>query len=73
MSRYRIILGDASLPLSRLLDVHVVDVADMTARRGYGALLGSLHDPPTRIWSRSDKQGVLYSVPLAHSFQYFNP
>lgn len=58
MSLYRVILGDASLPLRRLLDVHVVDFADMTARRGYGALLGSLYDPPTRIWRCADKKGT---------------
>lgn len=54
MLRYRIILGDTSLSLRRLLDVHIVDVADMSARRGYGAVLNSMFEPPTPIWSRSN-------------------
>jgi hypothetical protein len=35
-----------------LLDVQVVDAADVANRRGYGALLTSLHHPPIKVWER---------------------
>ncbi len=40
------------LPSAHVLDVQVVDDADVQARRGYGALLSSLHYPPVQLWSR---------------------
>lgn len=38
--------------LTHLLDVQVVDDADVEDRRGYGALLTSLHNRPLRVWER---------------------
>ncbi|MFW6082879.1 MAG: hypothetical protein ACOC8C_02365 [Chloroflexota bacterium] len=38
--------------LKHLLDVQVVDDADVEDRRGYGALLTSLHNRPIRVWER---------------------
>ena len=35
-----------------ILDVQVVDDADVARRIGYGALLFSLHHPPVQIWRR---------------------
>jgi hypothetical protein len=37
---------------AHLLDVQVVDSADVTKRIGYGAMLSSLHHPPTEVWRR---------------------
>ncbi len=36
------------------LDVKVADAEEVTSRRGYGALLSSLHAPPLMLWARSD-------------------
>lgn len=38
--------------LMRLLDVQVIDDADVKNRVGYGALLSSLYHRPIRIWER---------------------
>jgi len=38
--------------LSHLLDVQVVDDADVEARVGYGALLTSIHNRPIQVWER---------------------
>ena len=38
--------------LCAALDVQVVDDAQVVARTGYGALLGSLHVRPTEVWRR---------------------
>jgi hypothetical protein len=43
----------AGLPdLAHVLDVQVVDEADVQSRAGYGALLSSIHMPPMQIWKR---------------------
>lgn len=44
--------ASASLPPRALLDVQVIDDADVEGRTGYGALLGSLHHRPIQIWER---------------------
>ncbi len=38
--------------LEHLLDVQVVDDADVEGRIGYGAMLSSLHQRPIQIWKR---------------------
>ena len=38
--------------LAHLLDVQVIDDADVKQRVGYGALLSSLHHRPIRLWER---------------------
>jgi len=38
--------------LMHLLDVQVIDDADVKQRVGYGALLSSLHHRPIRLWER---------------------
>ena len=38
--------------LAYLLDVQVVDDADVEKRLGYGALLSSLHHRPIQVWKR---------------------
>jgi hypothetical protein len=38
--------------LEHLLDVQVVDGADVAKRIGYGAMLSSLHNRPIRVWER---------------------
>jgi hypothetical protein len=38
--------------LTTLLDVQVVDDADVRQRRGYGAFRAWMHQPPVRIWKR---------------------
>jgi hypothetical protein len=37
---------------AHLLDVQVVDNADVEKRMGYGALLSSLHNRPLQVWRR---------------------
>ena len=37
---------------AHLLDVQVVDGVDVAKRIGYGAMLSSLHHPPTELWKR---------------------
>ncbi len=37
---------------AHLLDVQVVDSVDVAKRIGYGAMLSSLHHPPTEVWKR---------------------
>jgi len=38
--------------LTHLLDVQIVDDADVEGRRGYGALLSSIHNRPIKVWAR---------------------
>ncbi len=38
--------------IAHLLDVQVVDDEDVEARRGYGAVLTSLHNRPIQVWKR---------------------
>ncbi|MFO7741295.1 MAG: hypothetical protein R6X31_03175 [Anaerolineae bacterium] len=38
--------------LAHLLDVQVVDDADVENRTGYGALLSSVHNRPIQVWER---------------------
>ncbi len=38
--------------LAHLLDVQVVDNADVENRTGYGALLSSVHNRPIKVWER---------------------
>ena len=38
--------------LANVLDVQVVDDADVEKRAGYGALLSSLHHRPIQVWER---------------------
>lgn len=38
--------------LRRMLDVHLVDDADVEACTGYGVLLFSIHTPPLQVWQR---------------------
>jgi len=37
-----------------LLDVKVADEQEVATRRGYGALVSSIHVRPLRVWSRGD-------------------
>jgi hypothetical protein len=37
---------------AHLLDVQVVDTTDVAKRIGYGAMLSSIHHPPTEVWKR---------------------
>jgi hypothetical protein len=39
--------------VNHLLDVQTIDEDDVAQRMGYGALLGSLHHPPLRVWNQS--------------------
>ncbi len=39
-------------PLESMLDVQVVDDADVENRRGHGALLHALHQRPVQVWER---------------------
>lgn len=43
---------------AHLLDVQVVDCTDVVKRRGYGAMLASLHHPPTEVWQRQEELAV---------------
>jgi hypothetical protein len=36
------------------MDVKIVDGEELASRRGYGALVTSLHAPPIRLWTRDD-------------------
>lgn len=38
--------------LAHLLDVQIVDDADVENRAGYGALLSSIHNRPIQVWER---------------------
>ncbi|MBS3784670.1 MAG: hypothetical protein KGY78_09530 [Anaerolineae bacterium] len=38
--------------LTHMLDVQVVDDADVEERTGYGALLSSIHNRPIQVWER---------------------
>jgi hypothetical protein len=48
--RYAELIGRHQL--AHLLDVQVVDSVDVVKRIGYGAMLSSLHHPPTEVWKR---------------------
>lgn len=48
--RYAELIG-GQLP-GHLLDVQVVDSADVARRIGYGAIITSLHNPPLEVWKR---------------------
>lgn len=53
LNLYQSIMGDKALLMHSMLDVHIVEEADVVARRGYGTLIGSLFQPPTKVWSQS--------------------
>jgi hypothetical protein len=40
-----------------MLDVKVADKHEVDTRRGYGALLSSIHVKPLKVWTRGDQQG----------------
>jgi hypothetical protein len=45
--------GLAAMPqLAHLLDAQVIDDEDVTGRRGYAALLSSVHHQPLQVWKR---------------------
>ena len=50
IQRYTDLVGLSQL--AHLLDVQVVDDADVKNRVGYGAMLSSLHQKPIQIWER---------------------
>ena len=50
VERYADMIGIRQL--AHLLDVQVVDSADVKNRVGYGAMLSSLHQRPIRLWER---------------------
>lgn len=50
VERYKDVIGTRQL--AHLLDVQVVDDADVRNRIGYGAMLSSLHQRPIQIWER---------------------
>jgi hypothetical protein len=47
---YASLAGVPRLP--RVLDIQVVDDAEVSGRIGYGALLTSIHEPPLQVWKR---------------------
>ncbi len=48
---YAHVLGEGQPPAS-LLDVQVIDDADVGRRSGYGALLSSMYHRPVQVWQR---------------------
>jgi len=50
VERYADMIGTRQL--AHLLDVQVVDDADVKNRVGYGAMLSSLHQRPIQVWER---------------------
>ena len=52
LTSYRTLIGEGHLPAT-LLDVHFVDEGEEKARRGYGAVLRSLHTGPVSLWWRN--------------------
>jgi hypothetical protein len=48
--RYRGLVGCGDL--EHMLDVQVIDDADVESRIGYGAMLASIHQRPVQVWSR---------------------
>lgn len=48
--RYRGLVGCGDL--EHVLDVQVIDDADVENRMGYGAMLASIHQRPIQVWSR---------------------
>jgi hypothetical protein len=48
--RYRGLVGRRDL--EHVLDVQVIDDADVENRMGYGAMLASIHQRPIQVWSR---------------------
>jgi hypothetical protein len=50
VERYNDVIGTCQL--THLLDVQVVDDADVNNRVGYGAMLSSLHQRPIQVWKR---------------------
>jgi hypothetical protein len=50
VERYNGVMGTHQL--AHLLDVQVVDDADVNNRVGYGAMLSSLHQRPIQVWKR---------------------
>ncbi len=47
---YAAMLGKSRL--AHILDVQIVDDADVENRTGYGALLSSFYNPPLKLWER---------------------
>jgi hypothetical protein len=47
---YRDLVGLSDL--EHVLDVQVIDDADVERRIGYGAMLGSIYQRPIKVWSR---------------------
>jgi hypothetical protein len=50
VQRYAELIGPSQL--AHLLDVQVVNDADVDNRVGYGALLSSLRNRPIKVWER---------------------
>jgi hypothetical protein len=50
VERYNDVMGTHQL--AHLLDVQMVDDADVNNRVGYGAMLSSLHQRPIQVWKR---------------------
>lgn len=50
VAEYSALSGSADL--AHLLDVQVVDDAEVEKRRGYGAIIKSVQNPPIRVWQR---------------------
>jgi hypothetical protein len=48
--RYRGLAGHGDL--EHVLDVQVIEDADVEHRMGYGAMLASIHQRPIQVWSR---------------------
>lgn len=49
---YRGLFADRASRMRRMFDIHLVDDQEVKARVGYGAVLGSLHTRPVKIWAR---------------------
>jgi hypothetical protein len=50
VKQYRELFGLEEL--EHMLDVQVIDDADVRGRMGYGAMLASIHQQPIQVWSR---------------------
>jgi len=58
MDQYRYLLDDSTLPLHCMLDAHIVDDSDVVSRQGYGTVISSIFNPPTKIWGRESGDKV---------------
>lgn len=53
LKQYKSLIGKQVRNMKSILNVHLVNRKDVKAKRGYGAVVNSIHNPPIKIWTNS--------------------